>query len=110
MKFFVLQRLLFFLVLLFFASVSASAYYDTSGTYEVAVPSLKVLDYPDSRASSICELSAGTVISTFPTKGQDIIRMLFSAGFSGLHRDGWQLYFLTGEWDLFGMSLISSKS
>lgn len=71
MKFFVLQRLLFLLMLLFFASVSVSAaYYDTSGTYEVAVPSLKVLDYPDSRASSIYELSKGDVIRTSPTSGQ----------------------------------------
>lgn len=47
-------------------SASADTYYETSGTYK-AKHSVKILDYPDSRASSIYKLSEGDVIHTVAT-------------------------------------------
>ena len=60
------------MLLLFLLNTSnvayASVYMQTSGEYRVLVDT-DVLDYPDSRASSIDELKKGSVIQTYATTG-----------------------------------------
>lgn len=53
------------LLCVFLASSSdaVASYYSTAGTYQI-LSDVKVLDYPDSRASSIYELHAGDTIKT----------------------------------------------